>query len=611
MPRPSDSPAWNHSSPFLSVRVLFAEPYWIDAARRSATGSGWIKMMAEYQIYLDQRASVEQWGATIYNHLYSRVMPLTTDITEKWPDAATELLRTWINQGCRGSETDPFNPAERIPPPHPRPADIRVRKDIRSLTSDELNHYRARLDDVMRVADPSPDSPWQKLAYVHTNWCLHYQEAFLFWHRAYLMYLEDRLGMAIPYWNWMAVDASVDGSPNAGIPQAFKDLKYTHPVSGEERPNPLRFAAAKDGRSKACDSPAGKGTLSDADCRWVQRNPLLYTSGDDRRKERAALIRMVRIFQDQVVRALAWNVFSQPQGWPGLPWANILVFNPPQPDELYPHREDFDGLYEQPHDNWHGWIGYDMADNAYTAFDPVFWSYHANIDRMMEIWIRAHPAATFTAGFPIQPFMTPTARIVAEADPRSWLFTTIGDLARDSRGIGYDYAPPVTPDWQGDSPSPGGSTLSVRFDGVRCTHDSYTVDAFLNQDNPVAHDVDPDNPHFVGRISRIGMGIEDTRGRCIRHGVTRTLDATRSARTLRLTPESDCTLTLLVRNIATGNTLAPSEYMALPGFVGRLVWSGIGTSAPSVLQEATGLTSEIAGSCCRSAPNGQLQNGQQ
>lgn len=617
----SDFPAWNHSNPLLSVRLFFSKPYWIDVARRVATGSGWIKAMAEYEIYLDQRASVEQWGVTIYNHLYSRMMPLTTDTTQQWPDAATELLRTWINQGFRENETDPFNSAERIPPPHPRPVEVRKRKDIRSLTPEELNEYRAKLDDIMHVADPSPDSPWQKLAYVHTNWCLHYQEAFLFWHRAYLMYLEDRIGMAIPYWNWMAVDANVDGSSNAGIPQAFKDLTYRHPVSGEERPNPLRFAAAKDGRSKACESTARNSNLSDDDCRWVQRNPLLYTTGDDHRAEREKLIRMVRIFQDQVVHALTWKVFSQPQGWPGYPWANILVFDPPQPDKLYPNREDFDGLYEQPHDNWHGWIGFDMADNAYTAFDPVFWSYHANIDRKMEVWIRAHPAAIFTAGFPIQPFMGPSARVVAEADPRTWLFTTIGDLARDSRGIGYDYGPPVTPDWQGDPTPQGGSApgeatrstpqLSVLFNGVRCTHESYAIDAFLNQDNPVENDVDPDNPHFIGRLSRIGMGIEDTKGRCIRHGVTRMLDATRNAMALGLTPESDCTLTLFVRNIATGETLTPSEYTTLPGFEGQLVWSGLGIATPSVLQEASGLKSDTGGSCCHSATNVQLQNWQE
>ena len=249
------------------------------------------------------------------------------------------------------------------------PDPLRIRKDIRSLTERELNEYRARVEEVMRAHDPSPDSPWQKVAYIHTNWCLHYQEAFLFWHRAYLVYFEAVLGMPVPYWNWMAEDADVDGSANAGIPRAFLESTYVHPVTGETRPNPLRFAAAKDGRSKACAAGAAPGV----DCRWVQRDPLFSTSGDDHRAEREKLFRLVRIFQNQVANALRWPVFSQPEGWPGYPWANILTFDPPQADLLYPHREDFDGLYEQPHDNWHGWIGADMADNAYTAFDPVFW----------------------------------------------------------------------------------------------------------------------------------------------------------------------------------------------------------------------------------------------
>jgi hypothetical protein len=53
-------------------------------------------------------------------------------------------------------------------------------------------------------------------------------------------------------------------------------------------------------------------------------------------------------------------VFSQPEGSPGCPWANILVFDPPR------NRQDFDGLCEQPHDNWHGWIGHakHAADGA-------------------------------------------------------------------------------------------------------------------------------------------------------------------------------------------------------------------------------------------------------
>jgi tyrosinase len=218
-----------------------------------------------------------------------------------------------------------------------------------------------------------------------------------------------------------------------------------------------------------------------------------------------------------------------------------------------------------------------MADNAYTAFDPIFWSYHANIDRMMEVWIRANPAAQYTATFPLQPFTGSFAQHVAPAERRTWLYTCIGDMARDSRAIGYDFGPPVTPDWTGDTPSEGTQgkqNLTVVFSGVKCTQESYTIDAFLNQSAPGPADVDPANPHFVGRLTRIGMGIEDDKGRCIRHGVTRTLDATLHATRLGITAGSDCELTLLVRNIATGETLSPEQYSTLPGFMGWLAWSG-------------------------------------
>jgi hypothetical protein len=595
-------PAWNHSDPALCIRLLFSEPYWLPPERRGSVGKSWINAMSGYQIYLDQWASVKQWSVTIYDHLRSREMPLTTDQTQFWPEAALELLRLWINEGARENESSPLDPAERIPPPHDVPRPIRIRKDIRALTPDELNRYRAKLDDVMRVGDPSPRSPWQQLSYVHTNWCLHYQEAFLFWHRAYLLYFENMIGMAVPYWNWMAEDANVDGSPNAGIPQAFLDLTYIHPVAGEERPNPLRFAAAKDGRSKACSGSATQHTGSEADCKWVHRNPLFYTSGGDHKAEREKLIRMVRIFQNQVVNALTWPVFSQPQGWPGYPWANILVFDPPQPDSLYPNREDFDGLYEQPHDNWHGWIGFDMADNAYTAFDPVFWSYHANIDRMMEFWIRSNPAAQYTAACVVRPFVGQLASRMQPADPRDWIYTAIGDLARDSRALGYDFGPVVTPDWKGDSTaqSTDKAPLSVVFEGVRCTHDSYTIDAFLNQSAPADADVDPQNPHYIGRLSRIGMGLEDENGRCIRQGVIRNLDATPSAAALGIAAGSECELTLFVRNIATGEKLTPAQYQALPGFAGKLVWRPSGnTVAPALTIPRPAAT---GGSCCSNRP---------
>lgn len=622
------------------ISRLFAAPYWIAADKRQGVAEMWHGCMGGddtqenpgFGIDLRDYDSVKKWAVLIYHYLHCREMPLTTDPQQYWPDEALERLRAWINDGMPRTLQDPPVHREILPRPHERPLPRRIRKDIRSLTQAELDDYRACLDDILQLGNPDPSAPGQQFCSVHGDWCLHYQEAFLLWHRAYLIRFEQVIGCAVPYWNWMAEDAATDGSPNAGIPQAFKDLTYVHPRTGEERRNPLRFAAAWNGRSKACApvaNPAGVWGLAirtdsgsaDEACRWVQRDPLLYTSGHDRRADREKKIGMVKLFQTQVVEAMAFPCFSQPEGWPGYPWANLPTFNPPQPDKLYPHRTtDFDGLYEQPHDNFHGWVGPDMADNAYTAFDPIFWSYHANIDRMFELWLRAHPAVQFTSGFPLHPFAGPHADRFEFDDPRRFVYTTIGDMAGDSRGLGYDFADPVTPDFtgaanagtpvhgvlplRGATRSPGRHAqkhdLYVVFDGVRCTHDSYSIDAFINQEAAGPPDVNPANPHYVGRITRLGMGIEDNKGRCIKHGVTRVLNASINIQALGLQPGAACTLRLLVTDLTTGELLTPESYRKLPGFEGRLVWGGAWPDSPVPVKKTASMTSAFRKphACC-------------
>lgn len=415
-----------HPTWYDTVRQLFAAPYWIEELRREGVGAGWRGCMDGYQVYLDQYASVCQYAVTIYDHLASRAMPLTTDQTQFWPDDALAQLRAWINEGCRQTAGEPIKEDNRIPPPTPLPPKLRVRKNILDLTQAELDEYRMKIEEV-GATTLDPNAAWSRIAYLHTDWCLHYQEAFLLWHRANVLYLEELIDFPIPYWNWMAPNATKDGDPAAGLPQPFKDLTYIHPKTGQERPNPLRFAVAKDGRSKACAGSESVGI----DCRYVQRDPILYTEGDQQRQERQSKLNLLGKYQQQVAFAFQWPVFSTPEG-SGQPWANILSFNPPPPDSDYPHQSDFDGLYEQPHDNIHGWVGPDMADNAYTAFDPVFWSHHSNIDRIFEQWKRAHPASLFTAIFPLRPFVGPQAAEVDLANPETFVYTTIGDMAKDS-----------------------------------------------------------------------------------------------------------------------------------------------------------------------------------
>jgi tyrosinase len=163
----------------------------------------------------------------------------------------------------------------------------------------------------------------------------------------------------------------------------------------------------------------------------VQRDPVLYTTGDDHRAEREKKLGLTRKYQQQVARALGFDVFSTPQGG-GYPWANIPSFDPPAPDSDYVYRDqNFDSAYEQPHDNYHGWVGPDMADNAYTAFDPVFWSYHANCHRphVGDLAARASRGAVHRQHV-AAPFAGPRAETLVFDDPRRFAYTTIGDIAR-------------------------------------------------------------------------------------------------------------------------------------------------------------------------------------
>lgn len=67
--------------------------------------------------------------------------------------------------------------------------------------------------------------------------------AFLFWHRAHLLYMESQIGVPVPYWNWMAPDA-----PEKGLPRAFSDREYVA-KDGTTKPNPLFHALGIDGKT--------------------------------------------------------------------------------------------------------------------------------------------------------------------------------------------------------------------------------------------------------------------------------------------------------------------------------------------------------------------------
>jgi hypothetical protein len=166
------------------------------------------------------------------------------------------------------------------------------------------------------------------------------------WHRAFLRYIEELIDFPIPYWNGYATDASEPTSKYAGIPSVFLQDKYIHPVDNTERPNPLKYALALNGLSKAGTS------------QFVTRDQTLVAG--PKSPGWHAKIHLLEHYHQQITDALSQSTYSAAEGF-GIPWANITNFGDNNPDNWYPHRLDFDGLFEQVHDNFHGWTGPDMV----------------------------------------------------------------------------------------------------------------------------------------------------------------------------------------------------------------------------------------------------------
>jgi hypothetical protein len=329
------SPTWNDD-----IRDLFAKPYWLGDEKESV-GKGWIGAMKHFGWNLDlsQVDDVQKQAVVVYQHLRSRSMPISSDPRQFWPDEALETYRAWVNQGCRVSTNDPIYSTNSIPPPSDNPVKIRVRKDVRNLTADEIQLYRSKIQNVLQV--DSVSSKWQELGKLHAFWCLHYQEATFMWHRAYLRYVEELIDFPIPYWNGFASDTVDPKSPAAGLPSLFTDDTYVD-LNGKTQQNPLKYAVSYNGVAKA----GGK---------YISRDPTLEQGPGAPGWN--TKISWFNLYHTQLKTALTQATYSAPQGI-GVAWAALPAFGENMPDEDYEgHRMDFDGLFEQVHDNFHGWIG--------------------------------------------------------------------------------------------------------------------------------------------------------------------------------------------------------------------------------------------------------------
>ena len=211
----------------------------------------------------------------------------------------------------------------------------------------ELQNLRHAFEVLVARSLKDPDDPtgYIHLADFHNDDligpCDHGDDIFLAWHRRHLLEFEKALQNAdpnnpvtptkdvmLPYWDWTTVP-----SGRQGYPALFESKTVDGTASGAPNifywPNPaLCKALGSAGKIFYCNPrnahPAGVPPYSQAEVDKILQND--------------------------------WPAFT----------ANLET---------------------KPHNTMHGrYVGSDMGDNQSAAYDPIFWFFHANIDRLLEQW---------------------------------------------------------------------------------------------------------------------------------------------------------------------------------------------------------------------------------
>jgi hypothetical protein len=145
------------------VLPMIKAPYWV-ADDPEGVGQTWIDEMQKWGGWkLSNYDDVKKRAVGIYKHLRSKAMPVTRNPDHYWPEDALEVFRNWANNGfpkdVNAVHTQVLEPV--IPEPIDPPIFYRVRKDIMSMSREELVIYQSKPDDILRVREL--DSKWQEL----------------------------------------------------------------------------------------------------------------------------------------------------------------------------------------------------------------------------------------------------------------------------------------------------------------------------------------------------------------------------------------------------------------------------------------------------------------
>ncbi len=303
------------------------KPTWLKDIRYMFTAED-VKHMANLQnrkIHLDDYDDVKQKFSQIQGQVQYNGMPPPP--RDPWPDAWKQTFLNWrTNNFAKGTEV----PMSRAMLKASVDVTSRVRKDISTLTDDEVDLLIKAYDGIIaKDWDPNvPNTGYYEVAKYHgvpDYYCSHMIPPFMSWHRAYMLSFENAL-------------RSVKGCENVTLP--YWDFNKPFPELLQKAP----FAKYK--------FPQDTGS---------------YKKGST--SERKSPEEINAAFQSQVIpdmnRAMKKTNWQEFQGY--------FIGKP-------------NNTLQQSHNNGHNVSGPTLQNPDYASYDPMFWFFHCNWDRLWWQW---------------------------------------------------------------------------------------------------------------------------------------------------------------------------------------------------------------------------------
>lgn len=307
-----------------------------------------IRHMRRVGIDLATYGGVKFNALRIYFRTKEGTMPPETG--RKWSEARIETFYNWMKDDYPRGSVAPESvvPESDILPDTP---DARVRKNLADFEpgSEDIERLKRAFRGVM---ERDPDDPQSYFALAGIHWlpgpefyCRHHENAYNPWHRMYLMMFEDALrsvegckDVTLPYWDITAKE----------IPSVlFEDPFDTYTV-----------------RPKLC-------TLTG----FCYPQPYV-TQRNDATTILANIAATTPPIPQIIADALGHSHWERFNGWDA--------------------GRTQDGIIRA-HDNGHNACGTTMQNQDVTAFDPIFWIFHSNWDRLWWQWQQSFGATTLNA----------------------------------------------------------------------------------------------------------------------------------------------------------------------------------------------------------------------